>query len=716
MHGQDEQISLRDYFNILRKRRLLLAVAVAGALAAAWLWTIMATPLYTSTTKVMIEKAGGNPLGVGYNYAYQEPEFYQTQFQLIRSRAVARRVVEMLGLDSITEASPTPGGRLQGGWRRITRSDSVADAPDFEWVRRESVALSISNGIDIKPVQNSRLVDISYTSPNPEFSALVANSVASAFIEQTLDMKMEATRGSLGWMTRKAEEERRKLEASERGLQDYMRAHNLVTLENRLAVVPQQLTETGGGLLRAEIRRKELEILYERARRAAGQQGLAETVPAIAKDDALRMVQTQILKGEQEIMELSGKYGSKHPLMIKAQSDIGLLKKRKEQEIARIIQSIRTEYELALAGEQSLREQMDATKTEAVGLNEKWIQYGVLKREVDTNRQLYDALMTKIKEQSLTDETQPVNLWIVEKASVPSRPARPNLTFNLLLGLGGGLVGGLGLVFLAEYLDRTVKSPQDVESLLHAPVIGVVCRLRGKDQEMEKIVLSQPLSVEAESYKAIRTSLLLSAAAGTPRRILVTSAQMGEGKTTTAVNLALALAQSEKRVVLIDGDLRKPRLHKIFRLNNSYGLSTYLAGASHEKILQRGPLPNLAVLTAGPLPPNPSELLSSSRLDQLLEGLGREFDVILCDSPPTVSVADSRIIGRLCDGSILVVQAHKTSYELARRALRTLSELPAPLLGVVVNGLEPKKSDYFNEYYAYYGEKPSAPASPMPER
>jgi polysaccharide biosynthesis transport protein len=710
MYEQDEQIGLRDYFNIIRKRRLLLAAVLVGALAAAALWTSMATPLYTATSKVMMEKAGANAL-VGARYSYDDPEFYQTQFQLIRSRAVARRVVEMLGLSSLAEAPPTPAGRLKGLWRKVTRGDAATLPPEAEDQQRERMAAAISTGIGIQPVQNSRLIDISYTSANPEFSALVANSVATAYIEQTLDMKMEATRGSLAWMTRKAEEERRKLEVSEQGLQDYMRVHNLVTLENRLAVVPQQLTETGGELLRAEVRRKELEILYERARRAAGQPGQAETVPAVARDEALRMVQTQILRGEQEVMELSGKYGSKHPLMMKAQSDLDLLKRRKDQEIARIIQSLRTEYELAVAAEQSLRQQMDATKSEALGLNEKWIQYGVLKREVDTNRQLYDALMVKIKEQSLTEETQPVNLWIVEQAAVPSRPARPIMAFNLLLGLGGGLFGGLGLVFLAEYLDRTIKSPQEVESRLQAPVLGVVCRLREKEREIEKVVLADPLSVEAESYKAIRTSLLLSAAAPAPRCMLVTSAQMGEGKTTTAVNLALALAQSEKRVVLIDGDLRKPRLHKIFRLNNSYGLSTYLAGASHERILQRGPLPNLAILTAGPLPPNPSELLSSSRLEQLMGGLAGEFDIIVCDSPPTVSVADSRIIGRVCDGSILVVQAHKTSYELVRRAMRALAELPAPLLGVVINGLEPKKSDYFNEYYAYYGEKPSTPAA-----
>ncbi len=464
------------------------------------------------------------------------------------------------------------------------------------------------------------------------------------------------------------------------------------------------MSELSTQLVRAEFQRQQLEELNSRIGKIRNGQQPPETLAVIASDPALQALRAQIVAAEKNIMELSARFGPKHPVMEKAQGDLNILQSKRQQEIERIIQSIRNDYELAASNERNLRAQLDRIKSEALRLNDKFVQYGVLKREVDTNRQLFDALLLKIKEQTITEENNPTNLWIVEAAEPPRVPAKPKKAINLLLGLTLGTFGGMGLAFFRDYLDNTIKSPAEAEAVLGTPVLGVVTRCKEKDA-IEGIVQREPLSSFAESYKALRTSLLLSAAEAPPGKVLITSSVSGEGKTTTAINLALALAQADQRVVLIDADLRKPRLHAHFKLANNQGLSTYLAGASEKDILRKGPLANLAIIPSGPIPPNPSELLNSGRMKALLEGLRERFDIVICDTPPVLPVADTRVLSRLFDGTIIVTKAEKTTYELAGRALKSLRDLNTPVLGMVINALPLQKSDYYYaEYYASYKE------------
>lgn len=713
-----EGTHLRDHLKIVVKHRKMVAIFFITTFVLVMLGTFAQTPQYEATTSAIIEKAVSDPLAGG-PAKFNDPEFHETQYQLIMSHAVSRRVVDMLMLE---ETYDTYLGRYEKpsfvdtalNWsrsqiRRIERAlkpaESEGGQPAQKKSRADWIASKIRSGITVEPVPNSRLVSINYSSPNPEFSALVANTVAKAYQEETLDMKMEFVRRTMAWMTKKAEEEEKKLEESEKKIADFMRTNNLVTLENRVAVLPQQLSQVGTDLVRAQSRREELEALYQKVKKVERNPRAAETIPAVASDPALRTLQTQVLEAEQAIMQLSGKYGQRHPAMIKARGDLNVLKEKKNQEISRIIESIKNEYELALSAEKALSSHMQRNKTEAQRVNEKFFQYQSLSRELETNRQLYDALMTKIKEQGMTGENQPVvNFWIVEEAAVPFRPSEPKVVVNALLGLVVGLFGGVGIAFFTEYLDNTIKSPEETENILGAPVIGVVS-LCGDRQPLD-VVLKEPRSAFTENYKALRTSLLLSSTDGAPRRILVTSPGTGEGKTTTAVNLALVLAQSEKRVLLIDGDLRKPRLHKIFDIGNKKGLSTYLAGSSGGDILGKGSLPRLAVIPSGPIPPNPSELLTSSRMETLLSTLGEEFDIIICDSPPLLSVADSRILSRYFDATMLVVLGGKTTYEIARRSLKLLTDVKARTLGLVINALDVKKNDYYyHQYYSSYEEE-----------
>jgi capsular exopolysaccharide synthesis family protein len=718
MKINNQNLHLRDILRVLRKRRSALIGFFVTFFSLVLLFTFTSTPYFEGSTKVMIEKAESDNLTGRYVSTRTDPEFYGTQFQLIKSRAVARRVVSSLGLDQNPEAFfgkqegrkspleiivPRVKEIISGVSKLFSKDKSLSEEKTEALSPAEKIALQISDKIQVRPVEGSRIININFLSPNPELAALIANTTAKAYIEEILEMKLNSTRSSLEWMTQKAEAEAVKLQRSEQALQDYMKSNNLVTIEDRMTVTPEQLSEINLQLLRAESRRKELQALYNKVKSVGKNYQSAQTISAIASNPALQAIRAQIVETEKSMMELGNKFGPKHPIMVKTRGDLQVLESKRNQEIDRGVESIKNEYELALANEGNLRDKLDTSKTEALVLNEKFIQYGHLKRLVDTNRTLYDALLLKLREQSITEENQPVNLWLVEKAAVPLKPAKPWVALNLQIGFLIGILGGVALAFFLEYLDNTIKDPEDVESAFGVPVIGVIQKWKKKREEVEKIVIKEPLSALAESYRGIRTAIQLSFSDNPPKKILMSSAVMGEGKTTTAINLAMIIAQSDQRVLLIEADLRRPRFHKIFKIYNTKGLSNYLAGEVEAPIIQKGPLPRLAIIPAGPIPPNPAELLVSNRMKTLLEAASRDFDFIICDAPPLLPVADTRILARLFDGVILVCNAGKTTYDMTERSLKMLQDIRARLLGLVVNQHEIAKSGYYHQsYYDYY--------------
>jgi succinoglycan biosynthesis transport protein ExoP len=680
---EEREIHLRDYLRIIYKRRYTVFTFFIIVFIVVLIGTLSSTPIYKASTKVLIEKAEPSNLSMMYPYYMPyDPEFYETQYQLIKSTSVAQKVVNMLSLERTFESY------FKDNKNRFSDGEDA--------VKTNVLANIISSGITVSPVKNSKIVNISYMSTNPEFATLVANSVAKAYIEEILEMKMSHTRYALEWMTKKAEEEKVKLEKSERALQEYMKANDIVTLQNKIAITPEKLTEFNSQLIKAETKRKELESLYNKIVKVSIKD--AETIPAISSDQTIQSLRGQILKAEQNIEDLSKKYGRKHPAMIRALEEHNVLEEKRKQEIRRVIESIKNEHELARSNEASLRGMLSNTKAEALNLNEKFIQYGVLTRDVETNRQLYDALIKRIKEQSVTEEIQTVNVWVVEKAEKPQYPVKPRKSLNILLGIIVGLFGGVGLAFFFEYLDNTIKSPDEVETKLGIPVLGIVPLFESREKNIEEIILKEPQSIFAESYKTIRTAILLSSAIKPPQNILVTSMGPEEGKTVTSVNLAMTIAQSEYSVLVIDSDLRKPRIHKIFGLNNSKGLSTYLAGVSSDiNIIHKGLITNLGIITSGPLPPNPSELLGSNRMSELIRLLNEKFDIIIWDSPPLMSVTDSLILSKILDGTIVITKAGKTTYDIVRRGLKSTDDIKSHVLGIVINALDVKNSDYYKE-------------------
>jgi capsular exopolysaccharide synthesis family protein len=318
-----------------------------------------------------------------------------------------------------------------------------------------------------------------------------------------------------------------------------------------------------------------------------------------------------------------------------------------------------------------------------------------------------------MKEQSVTEEIQTVNVWVVEKAGIPGTPVRPKKSLNILLGIIVGLFGGIGLTFFFDYLDNTIKSPDDVETRLGLAVLGMVPLLQTKDGNIDELLLQNPQATFSEHYKNLRTALLLSSASKPPQNILVTSMGPEEGKTVTSVNLALTIAESDYSVLLIDGDLRKPRVHSIFGLNNAKGLSSYLAGTSTSINIIKGPKENLSIIPAGPLPPNPSELLGSYKLYELIRVLKERYNIIIWDSPPLMTVTDSLILSKVLDGTVIVTKAGKTTYDIVRRGLKAIrgrrsGDPESRVLGIIINAIDVKKSDYYyykQYYHSYYSSK-----------
>ena len=495
-----------------------------------------------------------------------------------------------------------------------------------------------------------------------------------------------------------------------------MQIKNIVTIEDRVTILPQKLAELSRQLIMAETKRKELKDVYENVRGVS--YANAESVPIIFQNKTIQSLKKQILAAEQKIDELSKIYGPKYPSMIKARDELNMLLKKRKLEIDRIKESAKTEYELAIDFENNIKTSFNQTKAEAVKLNEKFIQYGMLKRDVESNRSIFNALIQSLKEISVTEQTQTANVWVVEKAEPPEFASYPNTRKNILLGVVLGLFGGIGFVFFLEYLDNTIKSPSDLEDRLKVPVLGSVALIKSANKSKKfkndvdsNLIISKESSSYVESYKTIRTALLLSSAENPPRRMLVTSAVPGEGKTTTAANLAVTIAKTGKKVLLVDSDLRRPKVHKLFDLDNSTGLSSILAGIIETKtFLQQGPVDTLSIIPSGPIPPDPAELLSSKKFEELIASWSTEFDFLILDSPPVLSTPDSLLLSRLVDGTILIANFNKTTFDAAQKAIKSFADINTHILGIIINKVNLSKSsyyyyDYSHNYYYYKSEE-----------
>ncbi|MCF8111907.1 MAG: polysaccharide biosynthesis tyrosine autokinase [Desulfobacteraceae bacterium] len=731
---EEREIHLRDYLQVVKRRKstVITFFAVTVLVTVIATYTSISRPMYQASTRAVIEKNVSYSLtGHRYEgYTGYDPTFLQTQTQIIKSQGVAEKVMEKIGADRMFEVYFPEGQKEEPslaqavkGWvsgayssfKKIIGIDALLsgkDETDFSGAgqegdgqagapptRAEIMESIVRQGITVAPAEETRVVTISYTCPNPVLAQKIANSVAEAYIDQLLDMRMQMSNYSIDWMKKKAEQQRKKLEESEQALHEYKKKHNIVTIEDRLAILPDRLGEISEKLTRAQTRRRELEAVYNQVKGKSPRE--LESLPAITKEDSVSSINKEILEAEQNLSELSKKYGEKHPKMIAARNELSRLKEVKKREVRNAVESIKNEYLLAKSQEEKFKEMLEQTKFDAARLNEKSIQLDILKRRVDTNKYLYDALIKRMEEKGLTEKAQLVNVWVIEEAKMPQMPVPQGKKRNVLLGLILGIFGGVGLAFFFEYLDNTAKSPEDIEDRFDVPVIGIIDRFKDRKTSIVDNVLEHESSNISENFKNLRTSILLSAADSPPKVLLVTSMGAKEGKSTVASCLAISMARTGLRVLLIDGDMRRPQINEYFHIDKGSGLSAYLAGNVTENLLNRDALPNLDIMASGPVPPNPSELLSSDKLGILLKKSRQKYDVIILDSPP-LGVADPMILSRSADGVILLAMAGETRYEVLDKGIKKLRDVSAKISGIVLNRFDVKKSGYYYNYSDYY--------------
>ncbi|MCI5134473.1 MAG: polysaccharide biosynthesis tyrosine autokinase [Candidatus Electrothrix sp. AW2] len=719
---------LLDYIRVLQKRKWLVLTVAAIIFLTTALATFSKTPLYTATIQVLVEKnmEKGRLEGLA-SYITWDPDFKATQFELIRSFNVALRIVNnqhldteykqyflgssshLRGFDSIIQPVISFFSSLFDSTQKQDQGDAQTTSDAGTKSDAEKIAGMIQEALTLTPVPDTKIVEVNYTHEVPKIAQLVANGIVRAYIEETLDIKTSTTTHSLNWMTIKADEERKKLEDSERALQKYMRKNDIVTVENKLAVLPERLSQFSSELSVAQTEEKKHAAVYRQIRSAGKNTKKLEAIPLLSNNSELQDIRAEIFAAEQNIRELSKRYGEKHPMMIKARADQRLLQKKKRTEIDRVIEVAKNSYELAKTRVKDLTKMMEATKAEMLNMNERFVQYTILNRDKEMNRTVYDALSSSIKKINVTAQAMDIRIWAVKNADLPLLPSKPDKKKELLLGLVLGLAAGMSLVFFLDYIDNTVSAGEDLEKRYGLTVLGAVEDLPRKNKNIETFIIDNPLSAFTESYRLIRSSVLLSTPDHPPRTLLITSMMQQEGKSTTTKNLAYILSQNDKKVLIMDCDMRRPRQHSMFEVDNSYGLSNYLSGNTDEQeptMIKQMPDSLISVLPSGPIPPNPAELLGSKRMKTLLAQSVERFDFVLLDSPPVQQVTDSLLLAGLVEGTITVLRSGKTTFDMLDSGMKKLRESQAHLLGFVLNRVTKRNAGQgYYGYYSYYSRK-----------
>ncbi len=720
--SQDEkEVHLRDYWRVLQKRRWTVIAFFFIVLITTAIATFTMRPIYRATTTLQINKE--NPQIVDFKEIFavntMDMDYYQTQYKVLESRSLAKRVIQSLKLSEHSEFLKPPETPFQR-WKEdlfqsitslFSSPSSVKDPVETE--KETTLITQFLKRLKIEPIRNSRLVRIHFDSNFPELSMRVADELASAYIQQNLETRFYATEQAKEWLTRQLDDLKAKVERADEALQAFGSRHDIISLDEKENVAIHRLNELNEALTKAEAERMGKEALYRQTRG-----GNADALPSILENKLIMDLKQAHIQLEGQYMKLSETFKPEHPEMVRLRSQLKTIRDRLDAETLRIITGIKNEYESSLRRETLLREAFEAQKKRVMEMKEKAIQYNILKREADTNKELYSGLLQRMKEAGVSAGIMASNIQVVDRAELPTLPHKPNKRLNLLLAAVVGLFLGVGLAFFIEYLDNTVKTPEDVEQIIRLPSFGMVPEIsqhrrrqleKGATYPVELITHGHPRSMLSEAYRNIRTSVLLSFSERPPKRIAITSPNPAEGKTTTVINTAIALSQTGARVIIVDTDLRKPRIHKIFSEENGVGLSSFLSGnVDLEAIIKQTEVPNLFYIPSGPIPPNPSELIGSNLFKNLLDSLDQRFDHIVFDSPPVLGFADSIILSTAIDGMILVIVGGKTPRETLQRAKELLLQANAKILGVVINRVNIERSEYgyyYYRYHYYYGKE-----------
>jgi len=720
----DDEIDLKHYIAILLKYKwnIFILTLLIGLLALVISFSL--TPIYSSTTSILIEPKNANIISIEevYGISSANQEYFQTQLQILQSRTLVEKLVNKLDLTKHYLFDPEKKASspfdIKGLLKDFTpESWQLFEAEEKPLSEAEIFAKTVDavmEHLSVSLLRNSYLVKITFESPDPELAALIPNELADIYIENDLESRLEMTQKATSWLTTRLEGLRSKLEQSEKALQTYMEKNELVDAEGVKSVATDQLSNTSANLIEAKRRLAELSVVYRQVQ-ALKKQPISsyESIPEILSNPLVQRLKEIELDKEREISELSKRYGRKHPDMIAAQSELDSAKANTATQIRKVVEGIRHNYEAAQQNVNILAGNVRAVEGEIQNISRKGYQLSVLKREVETNRQLYDMFLKRFKETDATQSQQSTIARVVDVAVKAAEPIKPKRRLIVLIALVLGGLFSVSLVFLLEHLDNTIKTPEDVETKLNAiTLLGTVPKIKKpKKEKIDFIALQNDTSPFAESIRTIRTGIMLSGLDNPHKVLLVTSTVPAEGKTTLAMNQAFALGQL-KKTILIDADLRRPSIGKHLGFSmRAPGLSEVVA---NEKTLSESILKldgsNIDFLLSGTIPPNPLEMLSSKRFQTILAELEQEYEQIVIDSAPTHAVSDPLVLSKYANAVLYVVKADETPYQLVQSGLKRLHQVNAPVLGVVLNQFNVEKAakyhygKYAHYYKTYYGQ------------
>jgi capsular exopolysaccharide synthesis family protein len=723
-YGDEEKgRHLWDYVHLILRRKWIVATFFLVTVTTVVIGTYLITPIYRATATIKIEQP--NPFALLFGNQQQmywqessSQEYMETQLKILRSTKLARRVIRALGIERVARA-PKAAAEPAKAPSRTGEPPEEGSPTSTDYIETSAVNSLVSQ-VNVAVIPKTKLVTISVDSPDPRFAARAANEITNSYIGLSMENKFESTLQARDWLEKQLIDMRAKVERSEEALNRFV-SQNRIVRPLATAIEPSgqggdgkgkttnidRLDELSTELARATSERIGKEMLLKEAK-----QDDDVMLSSIASNPNVDAIRKELAAKETEYAKLSVTYKPDYPKMVKLNEEIKVLKDQARKEAGRTISTIRKDYQFALARENFLRSEVEKYKQEALAMNDKIVQYQILKRDSDTNRELYNGILQRLKETGISASLTTSNIVVLDKAEVPRAPYKPDKTKNILFALLIGAAGGLGLAFFVEYLDNTVKTPDDVEKSILLSSLGIV-PYQGVllDKEVKPMIAgvtaTDKKSTLVEAYRSISTYIQFSSPVRAPKLILVTSARAGEGKTTTGLNLGVTMGNSVGKGVLIDSDLRKPQLHKVFNLDNSNGLSSYLTGHAEldtKGFIQSTGLPNLDVIVAGIIPPNPSELLSSFRMKDLLADLFDEYSFVIIDSPPILGLSDSLVLSTITDGVIIVVRAGQTPKESVIQARKLLRGVNARILGVVLNGIRESDLRYssYSYYYSYY--------------
>jgi len=737
LQAEEPEFHLSDYLQKIGRRWKLVAALVLVCVAGSSVKYAMTPKQYQASARIQIERKSLSPIGGSQNpwlENWWNMEYYPTQYKLLESRGLAERVVVDLGLAD--DSYFNPGGE----------AISKASADDLDPEGADAVVLGhlaarLLGGLRVAPVHNTQLVDISYQASSPEFAARVANGFADAFIDWGISTRTTTAGRASSFLASQIDALKREIQDKESKLQSFSRRTDIISLDRNSNVVLQRLQALNTDYTEAKADRIEKEARYKELLESP-RRDVADSYSNGSIGDLMR----DQLKLEREYETKLQTYKPEWPAMVELRAEIDQGRENLNKAISENVESARqaayADYQTALRQEKTLEKEIEQAKGELLDQSSDAVELTNLQVEISSSRDLLDKLLRQQSETEVAARlqgTRESNIRIIDRALVPGGPFRPSLRQSVTMGLGLGLMLGLGCVFLLEYMDRTIKTPEEVERRLRVPNLAVipdvgsagrtygsgaygygygqgVRKRRGKlagvrkaaDRKdgsspldhIELVPHERPRLSVSEAYRGLRTALLLSSAEEL-KVVAITSAGSGEGKTATSTNLAVVMAQLGRRVLLIDGDLRKPRLHEVFRISNRAGLVNVLAGGEDpSEVLATVGVPNLNIIPSGPVPPNPSELLSSDRMRELLRRARSRFDFVIVDTPPVLAVTDATIIGSMTDGVVLCLRAGKVVREDARTCRDRLVMADVKILGSVLN--RHRESSATGRKYYYY--------------